>query len=287
MDAIAVTLASGGRYVGVAPLGTSLTDGQTGQLAEIGRTPIVATDADLAGRVAAERDFWILTPHRLDPLYARLPAGSDPADLLARHGPAVLTAALEQARPLGDELIQERLTDLPQDQAQHEAARVLAARPPACWDEGSSTISSQLNMPLPGVRETLLAHVTDWNSDPRRAATKPLRDVNKVKIRMADAAQIEPEQRWAVLAGRLDQRLVKQGDWPALAPVRQTVHDQGHDVAAITRSLRTTAPLNDLPAQDLRYRSSSTSALAVICIGIRWTPPQPRPQHLRNRTGKP
>jgi hypothetical protein len=34
----------------------------------------------------------------------------------------------------------------------------------------------------------------------------------------------------------------------------QTVHDQGHDVAAITRSLLTTTPLNDLPAQDLRYR---------------------------------
>jgi DNA primase catalytic core len=80
MDAIAVTLASSGRYIGVAPLGTSLTDEQASQLAEIGRNPIVATDANLAGRVAAERDFWILTPHRLDPLYAQLPEGSDPAD---------------------------------------------------------------------------------------------------------------------------------------------------------------------------------------------------------------
>jgi hypothetical protein len=104
------------------------------------------------------------------------------------------------------------------------------------------------------VRQTLLAHVKDWNTDRRRAATKPLRDVNKVKIRMADAAQIKPHQRWVALAGRLDQRLVKQGDWPALAQLMQTVHDQGHDVAAITRSLVTTTPLNDLPAQDLRYR---------------------------------
>jgi hypothetical protein len=70
IDAIAVTLASSGRYVGVAPLGTSLTEEQACQLAEIGRNPIVATDGDLAGRVAAERNFWILTPHRLDPLYA-------------------------------------------------------------------------------------------------------------------------------------------------------------------------------------------------------------------------
>jgi hypothetical protein len=42
-------------------------DEQAGQLAFYGKNPIVATDADLAGRVAAERDLWILTPHRLDP----------------------------------------------------------------------------------------------------------------------------------------------------------------------------------------------------------------------------
>ena len=159
MDAIAVTLASGGRYIGVAPLGTSLTDEQASQLARIGKNPIVATDADIAGRVAAERDFWILTAYRLDPRYALLPEGSDPADLLALNGPAALTTVLDQARPLGERLIEERLTSLPPDQARHEAARVVAARPPECWDQGSNTISSRLNLPLPAVRQTLLAHV--------------------------------------------------------------------------------------------------------------------------------
>jgi hypothetical protein len=38
MDAIAVTLASGGRYIGVAALGTSLTDEQASQLAAMART---------------------------------------------------------------------------------------------------------------------------------------------------------------------------------------------------------------------------------------------------------
>ena len=172
MDAIAVTLAGGGRYIGVAPLGTSLTDEQASQLARIGKNPIVATDADIAGRVAAERDFWILAPYRLDPRHARLPEGSDPADLLALNGPAALTTVLDQARPLGERLIDERLTSLPPEQAQHEAARVLAARPPACWDPGSNTISSRLNVPLPAVRQTLLAHVKEWNIDPRRAAAE-------------------------------------------------------------------------------------------------------------------
>ena len=74
MDAIAVTIAGGGRYIGVAPLGTSLTDEQANQLAAIGQNPIVATDADIASRLA-ERHFWILTPYRLDPRFALLPEG--------------------------------------------------------------------------------------------------------------------------------------------------------------------------------------------------------------------
>jgi DNA primase catalytic core len=253
MDAIAVTLASGGRYIGVAPLGTSLTDEQASQLARIGKNPIVATDADIAGRVAAERDFWILTAYRLDARYALLPEGTDPADLLALHGPAALTTVLDLARPLGERLVEERLTSLPPDQARLEAARVVAARPPAYWDQGSNTISSRLNLPLPAVRRTLLAHVQEWNLDSRRAAANPLQGVNKVKKRLAGAAPIGPEQRWAPLAGQLDQRLLRQPDWPALAQLMQSVDDQGHDVAALARAV-TRTPLNDLPAQDLRYR---------------------------------
>src|SRR5687767_11910407 len=179
MDAIAVTLASGGRYTGVAPLGTSLTDEQASQLAAIGKNPIVATDADTAGRVAAERDFWLLTAYRLDPRYARLPEGSDPADLLALNGPAALTNVLDQARPLGEWLVEERLTSLPPEQARLEAARVIAARPPECWNQGSNTISSRLNVPLHAVQQTLLVHVKEWNSDPRRAATSRCRASTK------------------------------------------------------------------------------------------------------------
>jgi DNA primase len=252
MDAIAVTLASGGRYIGVAPLGTSLTDQQASQLARLGKNPIVATDADIASRVAAERDFWILAPYQLDPRFAPFPEGSDPADLLVLNGPAALTIVLDQAGPLGDELINERLTSLPPDQAQLEAARVVAARPPACWDQGSNTISSRLKVPVDAVRH-LLVHVKDWNGDPRRAATKPLQGVNEVKRRLTGAAQFLPEQRWASLAGQVDQRLLRQGDWPALAQLMQKIHDQGHDVVALTRAV-TRTPLNDLPAQDLRYR---------------------------------
>jgi hypothetical protein len=101
MDAIAVTLGSRGFYIGVAPLGTSLTDEQAAQLAQLAVHPIVATDADPAGRIAAERDYWLLSWHRPDPLHAPPPEGADPADLLAHKGPTALTRALAAAQPLG------------------------------------------------------------------------------------------------------------------------------------------------------------------------------------------
>jgi hypothetical protein len=142
-------------------------------------------------------------------------------------------------------------------------------------------------VPLDAVRQTLLAHVKEWNSDPRRAAKEPLQAVNEVKTRLIGAAQIRPEQRWAALAGQLDQRLVRQGDWPALAQVMQSVDDQGHDVAAIARAV-TRTPLNDLPAQDLRYRLAAAHLdlgdnLARPSVDTRtdWTTIRPAP----HRTG--
>jgi hypothetical protein len=105
--------------------------------------------------------------------------------------------------------------------------------------------------------------VKEWNIDPRRAAANPLQGVNEVKKRLAEAAPIGPEQRWAALAGQLDQRLLRQGDWPALAQLMQRIDDQGHDVPAITQGLVGATPLNDLPAQDLRYRLVAHLDLSV------------------------
>ncbi|MFV0523072.1 MAG: toprim domain-containing protein, partial [Acidimicrobiales bacterium] len=98
-DAHAITLATAGRYVGVAPLGTSLTTTQAHQLADLERDPVIATDPDLAGRLAAERDYWLLTPHNLDPTHAQLPPGADPADLLTDGRAHVLLDALTHAQP--------------------------------------------------------------------------------------------------------------------------------------------------------------------------------------------
>jgi DNA primase len=206
IDAVAVTLASRGAYIGVAPLGTSLTDEQAHQLARIGTQPIVATDADLAGRIAAERDFWMLSCYGLDPLQARLPDGTDPADLLALRGPAALTEALATAQPLAEQLLDERLANLPPGDALLEATRVIAARPSHHWDQDSSAISSQLGVPTVQVRHALRTFVNVWNTDPRQAARQPLQALGDVKRRISRTIELATQHRRTALPRHLDQR---------------------------------------------------------------------------------
>ncbi|HEX8509100.1 MAG TPA: toprim domain-containing protein, partial [Propionibacteriaceae bacterium] len=253
MDAIAVTIATDGRHVGVASLGTALTDEQAAQLAGHGTDPLVATDGDLPGRVAAERDFWILTSHRLNPSYAELPDNSDPASVLADHGAAVLNRVLAAARPLSDLLIAERLAHLPTDQACLETVRVLAASSTDRWDIGIDTISSKLHVPLTHVRRDLLELAKQSSADPRQAAAAPLRNIHQVKARLA-AATSGPTEDWVTLAERLDARLSHQDDWPALQNLLQTAHQNGIDIAALSEQLLAQGPLNQRPAQDLKYR---------------------------------
>ncbi|WP_308116748.1 toprim domain-containing protein [Nocardioides sp. TRM66260-LWL] len=267
MDAVAVTIASAGLYLGVAPLGTSLTDEQAAQLAAVGRDPIVATDADLAGQVAAERDFWMLTPHGMDPGFARFPDGLDPADLLAQRGPAALTATVASGQPafraLGDQLLTERLDNLAPEQARVAAMRILSARPSRAWEPGVNQVRARLQLSQLQARRDLRDAVKTWDADPRKAALAELHKSSGVRARLAAAADKTPAERWAPLARELDPRLLEQGDWPATAAMLQQAHEQGHDVGAATRAIVTEKPLGDSPARDLRYRIVSRFELPI------------------------
>ncbi|MEO3939318.1 MobF family relaxase [Dermatophilaceae bacterium Soc4.6] len=264
LDAWAVTLASTGTahpYLGLAPLGTALTEEQAQQLAHLGHTlgraPIVATDADHAGHLAAERDFWLLTPHGLDPLTPTLPDGTDPADLLARHGPDALIQALATAQPLGERLLQERLDHLTGHDALTHATQVAAARPAATWRSAAATIASRYQIPPDQATRQLATAVDAWNSDPRSAANAQLAATPHIRDRMAThtaATHPNPTTRWAGLAHHLDPRLPSQSDWPALAAIMTLADRDGYDVTVICHRLVAASPLGHLPAQDLRYR---------------------------------
>ena len=137
MDALAVTLASDGRAVGLAPLGTALTAAQADLLGRAGQHRLIlhATDNDPAGLKAAARDYQLLTGHGLDVRRLILTDGqhtyNDPAELYTAGHQAALTAALdavEVAPPLGTHLIADLVH---QDQArisEHAHAQLVAAR---------------------------------------------------------------------------------------------------------------------------------------------------------------
>ena len=103
-DALAITLATGGRAVGVAPLGTALTEQQTQAIANQGVRVWEATDTDAAGQAAAARDHELLVRHGITAYdFPLLPPDGqpvkDPAELLARPGGA---EALQKPLVLGD-----------------------------------------------------------------------------------------------------------------------------------------------------------------------------------------
>ncbi|WP_052112695.1 MobF family relaxase [Knoellia aerolata] len=254
MDAIAVTLASGGSRVGLAPLGTSLTEDQAAELALLGRDPIVATDGDIAGRVAAERDYWLLAQHGLAPTVASFAEGSDPADVLTRYGHRVLVDALDQAKPLGEALLDERLTNLTGDEALDQASQVLAAQPGSQWDLGAQRVATHLSLPEGVVRGQLRTAVEQWNRDPRKIAQARVADVRAVRDRLTASSLQSPQERWMATAHELDPRLPIAKDWPALASMLEQAHREGHDVPELTRKLVDGEPLGDHPAQDLRFR---------------------------------
>jgi len=146
------------------------------------------------GRVAAERDYWILTPHGHDPLYAQLPDGTDPADLTAAGNTDGLVEALAGATPLAGLLIDERLAHLPPAEAALEAVRIVAAQPPDHWQNGAQHIADQLHLPASLIRGALKDLVNAWNRDPRAAAQTPLRHATVVKARLAQDTNHTPAE---------------------------------------------------------------------------------------------
>jgi len=188
MDALAVTIAGQGQFVGVAPLGTSLTEEQAAQLAQLAHekhtVPVIATDADLPGQVAAHRDYWLLAQHALPPSTVRMRPGSDPADLLAFSGPEALSSTLQTQEPLAEVLLTERLTHLHGLDAARQAALVLAADSPTRWEAAVDRVAATTGVPADRVRRELAAAVRRWDNDPREVTGEQLADLPNVRTRV-------------------------------------------------------------------------------------------------------
>jgi len=259
VDAIAVTLAGHGDYVGVATLGTAFTDRQADQLLPhlSGDHPgvVVATDADAAGDKAAERAYWQLTARGDNPRRLVMADGVDPADVLRRGGPAVLRDALAQAGSLAEQLIGQRTaaaagnTGTAQNHltAIRAAAEVIGALPPNRWLPLIEKVTRDLDA-IPGsVHMEVFDAGHAWTIDPTgqaqarlRPATPQTRPAGTPEDRALPGIRPAPQvpdpdaallQRWAQIARDIDPRLPAGQDWPRLAVALTRAHTAGYNVA--------------------------------------------------------
>jgi DNA primase catalytic core len=178
LDAIALTLAGAGHTVGVATLGTALTDRQADLLGPYirhdGPGILVATDNDPAGQQAAERIYWQLTTRGDDPRRLALPDGLDPADLLHRDGATALRTAIDASGSLADTLLDACLTAVLRDERASEihavlrdAGAVIAALPPSRWLIHIDQVTEVLGVP-PGTVHKAVLDTDSTSSAPRR-----------------------------------------------------------------------------------------------------------------------
>ena len=156
IDALAVTLGSGGDAVGIAPMGTALTVSQIKLRAHVdlvnGRDRIaVATDSDPAGWTSARKDFWHLTAADLDPTHLHLPEGLDPANLFETQGADAIAALIKNQVPLGDAMIDHLLrtaghwsNPAVRQKIIERAARILCVRGSETWLPTFERLRTQL-----------------------------------------------------------------------------------------------------------------------------------------------
>ena len=266
LDAIAVSLASPGNvgHVGVAPLGTALTDTQADTLTPYlqvgavgaGTNPVVATDADRAGQTAAERDYWILTARGADPRHVTFPPGHDPASLLRQDGPPPSPSRLTTAaRPLAEVLVDERLNHLPPVEALPAAAAVVAAGRPADWQTRTSAVARRLHVPVDVALTELVGHAARWDGDRHSAVEDQVQNVRGLRDRIAAQEQLPDTERWAPLARQVDPHLVRAATWPPLADAFAEAARAGHDLPTLLQEVLAQGPLDPSnPSLDLQSR---------------------------------
>jgi DNA primase catalytic core len=281
IDVLAVSLASPD-HVGVAPLGTSLTDTQADSLTpHLTRPPgvLVATDGDPAGQLAAERDYWILTARGGDPGHVTFPTGQDPAGILTSQGPGALQRLLDQPHTLAQVLIDERLNHLPAAQALPAALAVVAAGDAQHWTQRTTNIAVRLHLPADVALTGLISHITAWDRDRHAAAAAHAGTSHHTRTRLTAAAQMRPEERWAPLARQINRGLLLGHSWSPLADAIDQADRHGIDVHTLLPALANSHPLDpDRPANDLRYRLVTNTDMPIDAP----TTTSPRPSaHLR------
>jgi DNA primase catalytic core len=269
LDAIAVTIASNGGAVGLAPLGTAFTDHQADQLRGLLREDparvIVATDADPAGWNAAQRAYWMLTARGANPQHLTLPDGTDPAGLLHDSGAEVLRRSLTRTRSLADSMIDRAIAsadDLTTKPAERLAlvrltGQAIGALPPENWLEHINAARGRLQLPV-GMLHLEVAHQgSEWGSDPQGHARERIGEIARpyYSSRAVGAGPIATQ--WRRIIEQMHPGITASPNWPALANTLQQAHRAGHDVKKLLHeqaSHQPRLPGDSVACEDIQYR---------------------------------
>jgi DNA primase len=146
-DVLALHQAGMTNVVGI--MGTALTEKQVGELAKLGKTVLLALDADSAGQEAMLRAAKLAAGRQLQLRVVPLAKGLDPADLVQQQGPEQARAIVESSMPFVRFQIERELEQGDLTHAEGKDAVIAALRP------------AFATLPPSALREELLAHVAD------------------------------------------------------------------------------------------------------------------------------
>jgi DNA primase len=215
-----IALHAAGFEESVAAMGTSLTEEGVRELRRLADAVLLCFDADAAGQEAALRGMEIAERSGLRVRIVALPAGEDPADILAR-GPEAFEAALAAAQPVLSFRIGRALAlatgEEGPDAAYAACRRILAAAAPGPErDEQVRLVSSALRLGADSAAALVPgrgrgprmpdASIARAPSDQRRSAHHRLLAASLVARLEPDAGDLSPLAAWvrARIAGTAD-----------------------------------------------------------------------------------
>ena len=156
-----LALHAGGVAQAVAIMGTALTPEQFAELARAAGqegTIVLALDADRAGLDAMMRAARAAEEKRIELMVVELPAGKDPADLVAEGGPEAFTQLLDRAISVPEFQTRRVLADADLSTPHGRDRALEAVRPiltgvsrPATRNELVSYVSDRLDVPASNV----------------------------------------------------------------------------------------------------------------------------------------
>jgi DNA primase len=180
-DAVALRQAGVAEVVG--SMGTALTERQVSALARVAPTALFCQDPDAAGQEAVSRSVAALRDvnraragRGVEFRIVRLPAGSDPADVVQRDGPDAMRALLERAVPIARFEVERALergdtrSAEGRDQVLEQAAAAIRPLPPSVLrEELVQLVAGRL-----GLTESLVASALAGSAPLR--VTRPARE---------------------------------------------------------------------------------------------------------------